>query len=1685
MASYSYGGLIVRVTADTSGLRSQIASAAVAAGTEASRALARVMSGSGTQIGQQTGREITRGITPAGSSAAKAVSSDLAKGMSATGAQIGASVGSALGSVIGRSANGAALGAQIGAQIGAGLDAVRGLASRVAAAIPEPFRSAARTTASGIASGLSAAWEGVQRGASAAARLIPEPFRSAASTAASAIGSGLGTAWRTVESGARTAGSAMSSALSSAWTGVRSAASTAASWIPQPFRDAAATAGSGIQSALSTAFNWITGAVGKVASAIGTAFGKAAQWVQQHAQAIGQFMSAAVTTGTVALGAFGAASFKAAARVGEMNATLKALASANGLSYDAMQKSVASTRAQGIEAAVAQGTVAQLARNQLDVSKSTDIARIAQDAAVISGQNSTDTLGQLIHGITTQNSLVLRNAGVNVQAGQAMDAYAKSLGKSSQQLTESERAQAVLNAVIQSGSSIAGAYAAAMEEPGKVLRSFPRVFNDIKVSIGAGLVEGFGPLILKLYELAKTFSASLAEGGKLHPLMTAISNAATQLAGPLTTLVEKITNFIKNLDTERIQRWAGIIEQWGPKLAVAAGGVTALAAPGLLGNVPVLGKLMEGLGGPLEAAKGGMLNVGKAALGMIPGLGKLGGETKMVDGVMKQLPGPLGQAAGGLGGMAGPLALAAAGFGLLMAVSPEFRAAVMELVRAVAGALKPALDAIMGAVKAVIPPIVEVVKVLGAGFAVVIKAIVPIIQQLGQILGGVLKVALQAVVPIITMLANILGGVLRQVFTALTPLISQVARMIAGSLGQAMQAIIPPLMQFVQIVVQQMVRLMPLLMPLFTMLVRAVMSLIPPVMQIVPVLIKLVVDVFKALMPLLPVVGQLIQALVPVIITLVQALMPIVTILIELMVAVLKPLMPLITLLAQILGAVLVVAIKILVGYLSWWIGVLTKIVNAISAVVRWLMGGSPGLIPAFQALWDIVSSVVGWMRDLILSAFNAIRDATVAVWGAIGGFFSGIWTGMRNAFNTAVNFIWTWIVRIWTAIQSTTQTVWNAISGLFSGTWTVMRNAFNTAVNFIWGWVTTIWNTIRTLTDTVWRAIGKLFADTWNAMKAAFDAAINFIWSWIVRIWTNIQTATTTTWNAISGFFTTTWETIKTTVGDAAKWVYDRLEAVWGWIRGGADKAWTGIVNSIRDIFDKVRGYVEKPVRWVVDHIINPLIKGISFLMDKVGLGKIDPIQMATGGRVPEAGGQVPGGWGGGDRVHALLEPGEWVLTKRQARGIGYDRLRGLPRYAEGGIVRPETRGFSPLNVIRAVGGVASSAWDKTWGFTRQVTRIDDLFKLGGEVVGYMAGFLRRAAAEAFKLLTKPLRQMAENVAGDKQAFPRQWIGKTLVTLIDKAVEFIEGKVEPEFAGGAGVDDLAQQVMAKFPGLRITSAKRPGDPGYHGKDMARDLAGPVDIMRNAARWMAQTMVSALLEGIFNPDLSVKNGAKVPPSFWGGATWAGHADHIHMAAEGGGPGGGGVPGNVESFRGMVTQAANQHGIPWMVNAFLKQIQTESSGNPRAIQMVHDINWPNNRAQGLLQIIPTTFRSYCGPYCSRGPMDPWASIWTSMNYAISRYGKARLASVIGRGHGYQHGGIVGEPVAGIGLRSGTPYSFAERGPELVSPLQNPGIPRLGAQGQTVINVYPRQGQDEMQIAAAVSRELAWAQAGGAR
>lgn len=114
---------------------------------------------------------------------------------------------------------------------------------------------------------------------------------------------------------------------------------------------------------------------------------------------------------------------------------------------------------------------------------------------------------------------------------------------------------------------------------------------------------------------------------------------------------------------------------------------------------------------------------------------------------------------------------------------------------------------------------------------------------------------------------------------------------------------------------------------------------------------------------------------------------------------------------------------------------------------------------------------------------------------------------------------------------------------------------------------------------------------------------------------------------------------------------------------------------------------------------------------------------------------------------------------------------------------------------------------------------------------------------------------------------------------------------------------------------------------------------------------------------------------------------------------------------VQRWAEQVKSALSANGLSTseaMVQKVLRQIQTESGGNERAVQgNIGDVNNASgDLAKGLMQVISATFNAFKFPG-HNNPFNGYDSLLAGLNYAKNRYGSN--LSFLGQGHGYANGG----------------------------------------------------------------------------
>lgn len=173
-----------------------------------------------------------------------------------------------------------------------------------------------------------------------------------------------------------------------------------------------------------------------------------------------------------------------AARYEVLGVSMEAVGRNAQYSANELHKQEAALRQSGIAGNEARESIARMIQAQIDLSNATKLGRIAQDAAVVGNVNSSEAFQKLVYGIQSAQVDVLRTIGINVSFEQSYKQLASQLGVTVDSLTEQQKVQARLNAVLEQGERLAGTYEAAMEKAGKKLTSLARYHQDLANETG-------------------------------------------------------------------------------------------------------------------------------------------------------------------------------------------------------------------------------------------------------------------------------------------------------------------------------------------------------------------------------------------------------------------------------------------------------------------------------------------------------------------------------------------------------------------------------------------------------------------------------------------------------------------------------------------------------------------------------------------------------------------------------------------------------------------------------------------------------------------------------------------------------------------------------------------------------------------------------------------------------------------------------------------------------------------------------------------------------------------------------------------------------------------------------------------------------------------------------------------------
>lgn len=636
-----------------------------------------------------------------------------------------------------------------------------------------------------------------------------------------------------------------------------------------------------------------------------------------------------------------------------------------------------------------------------------------------------------------------------------------------------------------------------------------------------------------------------------------------------------------------------------------------------------------------------------------------------------------------------------------------------------------------------------------------------------------------------------------------------------------------------------------------------------------------------------------------------------------------------------------------------------------IQAIKNFFVFIQPVVKIVMNLFMGFIDNVIGLVKGLL----NAIQGAIKIFTGIFTGDFSKMWEGVKQLFSGAIQAIWNFIQIMFfkqlltgvkglaTGFKEVVQALWNSVRNLFS-------KGINSVGSAVVNWISNTLGRVGGLRTSFVNAIKAL----WNSIKSLFSGGISNTWS-AIRGWaSNLLSSVGNLKNNLINVIKSLWNTIKNTFSGGISTVVGWMKALPGKIASGIRAGVGAVKNAFEYIFKSAMNAVKKPINLIID--------GASWVLEKLGGDKIKHWKPSYAqGTDGHPGGMMMVNDGAGAEMVVRPNGQAFIPQGQNITMYGEPGTQVIPAHDTAMLMGKKRSTFA---YVKGKGGMFSNLWSNVKDVGSGI--LDGVKNAIGDVMDYID--------DPGKLVSKLL---GSNLLGGLTKWPFDVGGgilkKAKDALTAKVKEMFDSMSAGSFDGAMNANnvyqylvDVAQKIMAKFSGLTVTSGFREGDPYYHGKHQALDIAYPSSMNgspenKKVADYAFEKFPREIAYVITNGQVRDRMGLSGTGKSGNWVSWPDndHYDHIHLNGSMGSgdifTGGNLATGQGGDWAAQVKRAAKLMGQSLSqneLNGILAQIQRESSGNERIIQSsaVWDVNTASgNPAQGLLQYIPQTFNAY--------------------------------------------------------------------------------------------------------------------------
>lgn len=644
---------------------------------------------------------------------------------------------------------------------------------------------------------------------------------------------------------------------------------------------------------------------------------------------------------------------------------------------------------------------------------------------------------------------------------------------------------------------------------------------------------------------------------------------------------------------------------------------------------------------------------------------------------------------------------------------------------------------------------------------------------------------------------------------------------------------------------------------------------------------------------------------------------------------------------SEAVAPILEALIPIIKKVANWFNGL-----SGTSKTIIIVIGGVAAVVAALLPVLAVVAGAItaaGGAMAFLTGTFLPVIGVIAGVIAAIAAIIAVIknWGAITDWLSDKWEDFKKWISKIWEGISDTVCEIWDKVKNYFADLW-----------DSIAGKASDIWNSITDTVESIWNGIVDFFKDTWNKIYSIIEIPLNLIKGIIEGVFYAIYAVIYTVWEVIKAGLSAAWTWIKDTAAAIFNPIADFFKDIWESISSIASETWEGIKEALQAAWEWISSKAAAIFKPLAD-FFSGIWKGIKDTASSIWNTIKDTIGGVWDGLKDKA-----------TSVFSTL----WKYIKDGFNSLK-DTLGGIVKGIANGIISPIGKAIN--GVINGVNWILDKVGsDKKFA----LWEIPHFAKGAGGIKKDTIGVVNDQKGSVYKEMVVPPDGKPFIPAGRDVVLPLK--KGTKIMPARQTQSFLESL--PHFAGGIG--DFFGGIwegIKDFTGNVWDYMTHPSKILQIAIDKFTDLSGIVEPWLSVATGAVSSVFDGVVDfikGIFDTQSSVNYSPSA---------------------------------GVEQWRTLAKKALQMEGQYSDANLerLLYQMQTESGGNPNAVNN-WDINAINGTpSKGLMQVIDPTFRAYARPGFDSNVWDPLSNMLASIRYAVSRYGSLAAAY---RGVGYEEG-----------------------------------------------------------------------------